>query len=269
MDDHSYMLKTIDGYGIATVHTKSIGKKIILWLHGITVNKDEYLGFFRDGAKYLTEKGFDSLRIDFRGHGESSGTSLDFSIVGQMLDVDSAMGFLSQHYELEHVGVYMVACSFGAPPAIFAAVRYSDIIKSVLLISPVISYKRTFLNPETEWGRSIFNERTLADMARTKQLFIEDNFPISIRLVEEMKTIQPELAINQLSQDIVIIHGDADSMVPYNVSKEISKNIPNIKFISMPGMDHGFMDETDENGTSEKSLKNKLRIYEIISEQCS
>lgn len=267
--DNLHMLKTVDGYTIATVHTKSKGNKLILWLHGITVDKDEYMGFFRDGAKYLAEKGFDSFRMDFRGHGESSGTSLDFSIVGQMLDIDSAIAFLSKRYPLEQMGLHIVACSFGAPPAIFAATQYIGIIKTLILISPVISYKRTFLKPETEWGRSIFNERALTDMARTKQLHMEENFPISIRLVEEMKIVQPELAVSELSQDIIIIHGDADSMVPYNVSKDISKKIPRIKFFSMPSMDHGFMDEGDEAGTSKKSLKNKLHIYDIISGHCS
>jgi len=33
-------------------------------------------------------------------------------------------------------------------------------------------------------------------------------------------------------------------------------------------MDHGFMDENDELGTSEKSLNNKKHIYEIISTEC-
>jgi pimeloyl-ACP methyl ester carboxylesterase len=265
----SYIIKTVDGFNISAVHTTSKRSRIILWLHGITVDKNEYLGFFRDGAKYLAEKGYDSLRVDFRGHGESSGTSMHFSITGQMLDVDAAMGFLFKHYNLAGISLNIVACSFGAPPAIFAAARYSDIVKTIILISPVISYKRTFLKPETEWGASIFNEKAIAEIPRTKQLLLDENFPVSIRLMEEMKIIQPELSIRQLTQPIVIIHGDADSMVPYNVSKEISKEIPNITFFSMPGMDHGFMDESDETGTNEKSIENKVRLFEIISEYCN
>ena len=154
----------------------------------------------------------------------------------------------------------MVGASFGAPPAIYIAKRHPDIIKGIILVAPVLSYKKTFLEPETEWAKSIFNKNTIDKMLIAKQLFINDEFPISIRLVEEMKIIQPELAIREVNQDIVIIHGDADSMVPYNVSKHIAKLISKIEFITFEGMDHGFMYETDEEGTSDMSLNNKMRI---------
>ncbi len=92
-------LKTTDGYQIAVAHTIADKKILILWLHGITVNKDEYLNFFKEGAEYMAQKRIDSLRIDFRGHGDSSGTSLDFSIAGQMIDIDSAIKYIFQLYQ--------------------------------------------------------------------------------------------------------------------------------------------------------------------------
>lgn len=263
------LIQTCDSFSIAAIHTESNHRSIILWLHGITVNKDEYLNFFRDGADYLSERGLDSLRIDFRGHGESSGTSLDFSIIGQMFDVDAALNYIVQHYSQENIPLYVIGCSFGAPPAIYAALNNPQLIKGIVLISPVLSYKRTFLNPETEWAQSIFNSRTLSELQNTSKLYLDNDFPISNRLVEEMKLIRPENDITEIKQNIVIIHGDADSMVPYNVSKDIATLSNNIKFFSIPGMDHGFMDENDEEGTGKKSLENKNQIYEIILEHCS
>jgi len=263
-------LRTIDDYDISAVHSISKGKGVILWLHGITVNKDEYLYFFRDGVKYLYGKGIDSFRFDFRGHGESGGTSLDFSIVGQMFDTDSAMEYLIDYYQMGNLNlkINIVACSFGAPPAIFTALNYNEYVNNLILISPVISYKNTFLEPRTEWAKSIFNNRTLSDLKRNKTLLFDDNFSISYRLVEEMKIIQPELAIINLKQSIVMIHGDADSMVPYEVSRNISEKCKKIKFISIKGMDHGFTDANDEEGVSKQSLENKARIYRLIEESC-
>lgn len=262
------LIKTIDGYDISAVHTISKGKGTILWLHGITVNKDEYLNFFSDGVKYLYDKGFDSLRFDFRGHGESSGSSLDFSIVGQMLDIDSVMEYLIGYYKKKSYKINIVGCSFGAPPAIYTAINYKKHVNKIILISPVISYKDTFLEPRTEWAKSIFNNKALSNLKKKKKLFIDKNFPISYRLVEEMKIIEPELAINNVTQSIVLIHGDSDSMVPYAVSRYISKKNKNIKFISIKGMDHGFMDQDDEEGVSKKSIGNKMCIYKIIEEFC-
>jgi len=265
---NSCILKTIDDFELSIMHTEAKGKAVVLWLHGITVDKNEYLNFFKEGSQYLEALGVDSLRIDFRGHGESSGTSLDFSIVGQMMDVEAALNYLNQRYSEKGFTLYIVGCSFGAAPAIFAALRWPKIVKNIILIAPVLSYIRTFIQPETEWGQSIFNVLALSKMEKTKKLYINDDFPISIRLVEEMRLIDPLVALKQLKQGVTIIHGDADSMVPYDVSKQAASAMSTVKLFTFKNMDHGFTDVDDEIGTSLKSQENKKRIYDIISEIC-
>ncbi|MGD1084990.1 MAG: alpha/beta fold hydrolase [Verrucomicrobiota bacterium] len=258
--------KTIDRFTIAATHTISKGKGVVLWLHGITVNRDEYKGFFKDGAEFLADGGVDSLRIDFRGHGNSSGSSLDFCVTGQMLDVDAAFKYLSWHYK-ERRKLVIVGCSFGAPPTLFAAEQNPDVVDGVVLIAPVLSYKRTFLQPETEWAKSLFNQRTLSRLERTNKLFINPTFAISSRLIEEMKIIKPEKALHDLNKKMVLIHGDADSMVPFQVSEDAAKADLRVQLIRFAQMEHGFMNVEDEEGMDARSLENKLRIYKIIQDQ--
>lgn len=265
MQHKKLTLKTIDGFLISAVHTVSNSRSVVLWLHGITVNKDEYLSLFKEGANQIGEKGVDSLRIDFRGHGESGGTSMDFSVTGQMLDVVSALNYLIDYYKNKIIQVHIVGCSFGSPPAIFAAYKYPDIVKSIILIAPVLSYKRTFLTPETEWAQSLFNSETISELQKTNKLYLNDNFPISMKLFIEMEIIFPEYFLSQVRQKVTIIHGDADSMVPYDVSKDLSNELENINLISIKEMDHGFNDMNDEIGNSDKSIENKMKIYDIIS----
>src|SRR6266498_3419392 len=111
--------RTTDGLDIAAVHTKARGEALVLWLHGISVNRDEYLGLFKEGAEHLANQGIDSLRIDFRGHGESAGSPADFSVIGQMLDVQAAIRYLSDSYGSRLPPLFLVGASFGAPPALF------------------------------------------------------------------------------------------------------------------------------------------------------
>lgn len=256
--------KTVDGFSISATHTVSDGAEgVVLWLHGITVDKNEYLGFFEDGAEYLEKKGVDSLRIDFRGHGQSSGSSLDFSVAGQMLDLEVALDYLICYYQNPKLKIYVVACSFGAPPAIFMATR-RNMFRKLVLIAPVLSYKRTFLEPETKWAKEIFNEKTLLKAAKTNRLYINPKFPISMRLIEEMVLTKPEIALCELRQPTIVIHGDADSMVPFNVSKSTVKRARCAKLKRFRHMDHGFNDADDEKGTAERSVKNKQRMFKII-----
>jgi pimeloyl-ACP methyl ester carboxylesterase len=259
-------LRTVDGFTIAATHTVSRGEGVVLWLHGITVNRDEYQDFFKDGAEFLSAAGLDSLRIDFRGHGASSGASLDFSVVGQMLDVGAALDYLATYYK-KPVNLVIVGCSFGAPPALFTTAQNNNTIKGLVLIAPVLSYSRTFLQPETDWGRSLFNKETLLGLKQTNQLFINPDFPISSRLVEEMRLIKPENALQAIKREIVIMHGDADSLVPFAASKDFAKDNAAITFIPFPGMEHGFMDADDESGKGPRSLENKMRMYQIIRDQ--
>lgn len=260
-------LTTCDGYKLSAVHTIAKKHKIVLWLHGITTDKNEYLDFFKDGVEFLANQGIDSLRIDFRGHGKSSGTSKDFSVIGQVIDAKTAIKYIKNFYDND-IEIFLLGCSFGAPPAIFLAEEYHD-MKKIFLISPVLSYKRTFLVPETEWARELFNPETLSQLEKNNELFLDENFKISLRLVEEMKIIKPEMNIKQTNKQIFIIHGETDSMVPFSVSENISRECNNVSLIPIKGMDHGFMDEMDEDGTGEKSQNNKRYIYEFIVENCS
>lgn len=257
-------LKTVDGFSIKGVHTITQQKSIILWLHGITVNKNEYLDLFKDGAEFVGNSGIDSLRIDFRGHGSSSGNSMDFTITGQMIDIDSAINYIRKYYKSEKIELHIVGCSFGAPPSIFTALKEMDIVKSIILIAPVLSYQRTFIEPETDWAASIFNNITITKLYKSNKIYFDKYFPVSMKFYQEMLLIKPEVLIGDVKQDITIIHGDCDSMVPYQVSKELALKFKNINLISVSDMDHGFNDMNDEVGNSEKSLKNKNNIYNII-----
>ncbi|SRR5260221_5834425 len=256
-------LKTVDGFFIAGVHTVSQRKSVILWLHGIAISRDEYLNLFKDGAENVGESGIDSLRIDFRGHGKSSGKSTDFTIAGQMIDTLTAIQYLKSFYKTENINLHVVGCSFGAPPAIFIALKEPEMVKSITLIAPVLSYKRTFLEPETEWAASIFNAKSVAKLCKTNRIYFDD-FPIGMKVYIEMHLVKPETLIRKLKQKVTIIHGDADSMVPYKVSKDLSNKYQNINLISIRDMDHGFNDIDDEIGSNEKSLANKNTIFDIV-----
>jgi pimeloyl-ACP methyl ester carboxylesterase len=257
-------LTTVDGFQIATAVTPGPGDMVI-WMHGISVNKDEFLNFFRDGAQFLNQQArIASIRFDFRGHGESSGKSLDFSIIGQNIDSNTIVDFARKEIGRSSRRLHIIAASFGAPPAIFAAIRYPEIIRTVCLISPVISYRRTFLQPETPWAAKLFSEDKLKKLEKTGRLYLDEKFTIGPRLLEEMYVIRPDLALRDITQPVLVLHGDRDSMVPFASTVEACRNLPRVKLRMMRGVDHGFMIEGDEEGRTPASIANKESIYQQL-----
>lgn len=258
-------LSTVDGYDIAAVLTRAGTRDVVIWMHGITVDKDEYLGFFRDGAKALASQGISSIQFDFRGHGQSSGSSLDFSIVAQNLDVQAVVEFIQRQVSRK-ARIHVVGASFGAPAAIFAAARYIDRVASVSLISPVLSYRRTFLEPETEWAKELFSARQLRRLGDSGRLYFDSEFCISPRLVEEMRIIRPDIALGDLQQRVLAVHGTRDSMVPFNATAQVCRGLEHVTLVTLDGADHGFMQEGDDEGITPQSIANKEGIYRKLEE---
>ncbi len=261
----SERVRTVDEFEIAVAVTRSGSSDVIVWMHGITVDKNEYLDFYREGESCFEKQGVSSVRFDFRGHGESSGTSLDFSIIGQNFDAQAVIEATGRWLG-SGSRIHVVGTSFGAPPAIFAAARYPQLIHSVTLIAPVLSYRRTFLEPETEWAKEIFSSEGWRDLNDTGRLCFDETFCVSHRLVEEMRVIRPDIAMAELLQPIVIIHGENDSMVPYPASVEACRALPGVRFVSLANTDHGYTYEGDEAGQSDASRANKETIFRLIAE---
>jgi dienelactone hydrolase len=89
---------------------------------------------------------------------------------------------------------------------------------------------------------------------------MNEKFVIDVKLITEMSVITPCSAIRALSKPCLIFHGESDSMVPCKITKDCVVGCSQTKLICMPGMEHGFTDEADDDGESELSERNYQRI---------
>jgi len=249
-----------DGAKINGILTLPSGKAkyAVVLLHGITTQKNEYADFFRQFADLLAQHDICSLRIDFRGHGDSTISSRQFSVSSQVLDTLTAAKWLSKTMKL--TPVHLIGCSFGSPPAIFASLLNNSLIGRLFLVCPVLDYDATFLNPKTEWAKSLFNPKTLKAAYTNGTLKMTDTFSIDVKLLIEMQFIKPFLALQNIVKKCVIVHGKADSMVPFEITRKRTMGIKNVQVIGIPRMDHGYMDSDDELGVSDASRRNFKKI---------
>lgn len=230
--------------------------------HGILESKDEYGGFYIDIAEALAKHGISSLRFDFRGHGESSGTTMDISVIGDVIDLNAGVGQLPVEPGRQFA---LIGTSFGAGPSVFFTSEWSRRVSCLALIAPVLDYTRTFLKPTTPWAMQSFTPDALGKLAERGYLLLDGNNRLSPRLIEEFRLLRPFEELSRLSQPTLIIHGDRDSMVPYDVSLDAANKGSHIRLHTLHGADHGFTDSEDDTDKSPQSLNNRKQLVEATA----
>ena len=122
---------------------------VALLLHGFTGTRHELpvIGtedtMFSRAARWLGERGVASLRIDFRGSGESEGAWEDTTFSGQISDVIAALDYLEMLDGVDSGSISIIGLSQGGLVGASAAGRDARVSSLVLwsaVSNPVMSY---------------------------------------------------------------------------------------------------------------------------------
>jgi predicted alpha/beta-fold hydrolase len=237
-------------------------EKTLILLHGIATNKNEYHDFYKTLSLDLIKNNYSTVRIDFRGHGDSVLPPSEFTISSQVEDLITTIYWLIKEKGFKKVN--LLGTSFGAAPCIFVSNILPHFIDEVFLISPVLDYNKTFITPMSEWGKDLFKNIIDDVLIKKQKLYISDTFYIHSRLVAEMEIINILSFVNKTNRIFHTIHGDADSMVDYSITLEASQEVKNIKLYSFKDMEHGFTYKNDDDGVTDKTKNNITRMLNII-----
>jgi alpha-beta hydrolase superfamily lysophospholipase len=233
-------------------------KKAIILTHGITVNKDEG-GIFLELAELLTNNGYAVFRFDFRGHGESEGETVHMTITGELLDLKAAYNEVrAQGYS----DVGLLGASFGGGIATLYAARNQEKLTCLCLWNPVLNYDHCFLNPISNWlkgkGAQIKNDITTQGwtlLGRRKVKYGKELFA-------EMEHIQPFEEMKQIKIPTTILHGDADTHVPYSDSVENVHNLAGIaELVTIHGSEHDFHDRPEDTEAANNATLEFFKKY--------
>jgi pimeloyl-ACP methyl ester carboxylesterase len=232
-----------DGTALDATHCFPEGQTegVVLLVHGITAEKDEG-GMYARLAEALADRGYESIRFSFRGHGCSDGSGLDVTIAGEMTDVVAAVGrCLQSASELS-----VVATSFGAVVSI-ALFESSDLpIAKLVLWNPVLSLRATFLEPTSEWGLANFGWARIHAARRAGHLTVDGAFTLSPALFDEMSLHDIEGAFSRLTMPSLVVQATDDAYVSFDIAKRSAMANVHSAFFELPGADHGFGKAADE-----------------------
>jgi alpha-beta hydrolase superfamily lysophospholipase len=230
-------LNAADGVSLdAVLHTAHGHRRgTIIQAHGITADMDEG-GMFVRLADGLAAAGFAVLRFSFRGHGNSGGSQRGVTIAGELLDLQAAVEFVSRHHEPP---LAIVAASFGAVSTTLS-LPYLDQLASLVLWNPALDLWRTFVEPELPWGLRNFGPRQQEELHQAGFLLVDYTFQLGRVMFEEMKRYDPRQSFVESHVPALVIHGDRDSYVSYEVAKAAAADHAAAEFHTVVGSDHGF-----------------------------
>lgn len=239
-------LVSIDGMsldGVVHPSAESPARGTVVQVHGINAEMDEG-GMFTRLADELASAGFDVVRFSFRGHGNSGGTQRGVTIAGEMLDLQAAVEFAMRTFAGR---LTLVAASFGAVTTCLSLPWFGDRLERLVLWNPVLDLRRTFVVPELPWGKENFGPEQQALLASQGYMVLDGEFEIGRVLFEEFRHYQPLERLDASVVPTLVVHGDRDSYVSYDIAQAVASVNPNFVFHAVVGSDHGFDSRSHED----------------------
>ena len=234
---------------------------VVILVHGITSSMDE-LGLFSGLARHLASEGLPSIRFNYRCHGKSDQPMEAMTLSGIVNDIESAASLgLS---ESSASRIHVVGMSFGGGLSAFWAATTKIEVASVVMLAPVIDYEEDVLGQHG----AVVNGAIAEDAAGLlqRQGFLEmDGIRYGSALLNEFRFISGVQGLRQLTCKSLIIHGDADSIVPFESSERFAKMHDRCELVNVPDTDHGFGVGDDEDLSSPETKAKHKEVFGIIS----
>ncbi len=205
---------------------------IMILCHGFTGNKE---GTSLILEKLFNEKNIATFRFDFFGHGESAGNFEDITVTEGMDDILCAIVFLKKQ-GYKKIGLF--GSSYGGFTALLAAARTNDLFV-LELKCPVSDYFGKLMAKLTKteaekWKKKGWTDYISSDGRKHK---------LNYSFFSDANNDKGYEAAQKIKIPTVIIHGDADTVVPLEQSKKLASYIKDSKLIILPGCGHHFEGE--------------------------
>lgn len=204
-------------------HVKE-GAPVQIQCHGY---KGSSLRDFCGGNKLAHEKGHNTLVIDQRTAGESQGNVISFGI-NERKDLRKWIDFVIERNGSD-VEIMLTGVSMGAATVLMTAgMELPPNVKCVAADCPYSSPEKII--------KKVAADKKLPPQLMTPFIRLGARLFGGFNINEDT----PEEAVKRTKIPVLLIHGDRDSFVPYEMAVEIYEaNRDMIQFETFPGADHG------------------------------
>ncbi|HQO57855.1 MAG TPA: alpha/beta hydrolase [Candidatus Omnitrophota bacterium] len=205
------LLRTRDGVRLCAWFVPSpFSDKSVVVGHGLGANKSNFLPL----VDFWHGLGYNVLIFDFRGHGQSEGHTVTFG-AREKYDVGAAVDYLASRQGLDPGKIVGYGVSFGGAALIHAAAGDRR-IQAVIVDS-------TFSDVETMAREVVSLTRFVPSFLRGALAKVGVMY-VSFELGFDIRHFSPRRVIPGLQgQPVFIIHGEKDTLIPWEESKRLLK----------------------------------------------
>lgn len=214
-------------YGVVYV-PQDAGEKMptVIFSHG-------FGGNYQVGTQYaeaLAAKGYVVYCFDFCGGSpgsRSDGSTLEMSIFTEQADLEAVIGMVQELPYVDNDNIFLMGTSMGGAVSAITAAAHEDEIQGAILLYPAF----VLVDNANEQFESV------EDIPDTYHLMW---MTVGHVFAEGLLDYDIYEAISAYKKDVLMIHGDADSIVPLSYSEKAVEAYDSARLEVLPGAGHGF-----------------------------
>ncbi|MFB6203735.1 MAG: alpha/beta hydrolase family protein [Candidatus Nanohaloarchaea archaeon] len=209
-----------DGEKVSLVHHSADADRWIFFCHGFGANRD----FQQERSEKAAENGFNAVRFDFRGNGDSDGDFIEQDLSSRIEDLKSVV----RYFEPERAALF--GSSFGGKVAFHAALD--------LEVDAVIGKAPATYSEVMDKFRSVLEKKETFSYI--------DGKPIDDRFFDDFDSYSFDDVTSGLEAPVLIFHGSEDTTVhPEHSFRAVKEFRTDVTLRKLPGEEHRYSDRAE------------------------
>lgn len=236
------------------LHLPTHGKKVpgVVICHGLAGTKCGSGRIYVKLAEELAKNGIASLRIDFRGCGDSEGNFEDTTVESQIADALLALEYMQHHPRIDPHKIGIYGCSFGGVIALEVAQR-SRQIASLAVWAPMFDGEQWL----ERWD-AVKSTNELTDLEKYSLMNFNGIVP-GIELLTQMFKLRTGESMKELHEvPFLHIYGGKDDVIDSSHAEKYEKHRDPAsaasRFVRFPETTHDFTHPVEQKLALEETI---------------
>jgi pimeloyl-ACP methyl ester carboxylesterase len=221
---------------------------LVIMMHGLTSTRYENHFMFVDLSRQFEAQGIASLRFDFMGSGESDGSFSDMTVFTELDDANAIFDFAMRLPNIDPDRIFLLGMSLGGAVAGMTAARRRDEVRALILWAP-----GAVIPDACRAGRIL--DATF-DPDHLPEVIDLLGLPLGSAFITTGLTLDIFNETEAYDRPTLILHGDADDIVPISYSETYQRKLKNCKLIPVENAGHSL----DSIDVRERFLNETIRF---------